>query len=199
MKLRLALLLFCLSGYVSTQVLNRIYMNADIGFPKHRDVGLVVHVFKHFSVGGYLGSTRVKVGRAYVTSYGALFNKAEHVKNLYDSKYLLFGVTTRSFKKLNCSLMLGPSWTDAVEFTNIQYHENEYSHTEHPTYDKSYRQGVGCAFRADGILQLSRMFGFNAGIQYNLNPVRSEWNVQLGINLGMVLDGADEDWRRGPR
>lgn len=199
MKLRLALLLFCLSGFASAQWPDRIYVNADVGIPKHVDVGLVIHVFRHFSVAGYTGLTRVKAGKSHVYTTVFPFSKTEWLKNRYESKYMLFGVTTQTFKRLNCSFMLGPSWTDAVEFTNIEYHQSEYSQYEYATYEKVYSQGLGCAFRADGMLQLSRMFGFNAGIQYNLNPVRSEWTVQLGINLGMVLDGADEDWRRGPR
>lgn len=197
MKLQLALLMFCFSGFASAQVLNRVYLNADVGIPKHSDVGLVVHVFKHFSVAGYTGLTRLKVGKAHVYTTIFPFSKTEWLKNRYESKYMLFGVTTQTFKRLNCSFMLGPSWTDAVEFTNIEYHENEYSHSEYATYDEVYRHGLGCAFRVDGILEISKTFGINTGIQYNLNPVRNEWTVQIGLNLGIVRSLSR--WDEAPR
>lgn len=193
MKLQLALLMFCFSGFASAQVLNRVYLNADVGIPKHSDVGLVVHVFKHFSVAGYVGLTNVKNGKATVSLYGLPLYRKYPLKNTYKSKYLLFGFTTRSFHKFNYSFMFGPSWTDAVELKSTEYYDI-YSHTMQVKYYKVYSQGVGCAFRADAILEVSNFFGFNAGIQYNLNPVRSEWTIQLGINLGIVMDKSDKKW-----
>jgi hypothetical protein len=196
MKLRLIFLTFCFYSIASTQVLDRLYLNMEKGIPKNINMGIVAHVFKYFSIAAYSGSTRLKVGESYVVSSGVIFSRSNQLQNIYKSKYLLFGLTTQTHKRLNGSLLFGPSWTRAEEFTNIQIHKNEYSHTEHPTYDKVYRNVSGYAFRADCILEAGKGLGFNLGLQYIHNPIRGEWTVQVGMNMGIVRHISDESWRR---
>jgi hypothetical protein len=46
------------------------------------------------------------------------------------------------------------------------------------------------------IVELAAAIGLNVGVQYNLNPLRNEFTVQIGLNLGLVRDLSDAYWNR---
>jgi hypothetical protein len=192
MKHLLIIFLLPASLQLSGQVLNRVYMNVDRGFRKHPDMGLVVHVFDHFSAAAYYGRTKVSVGPVIET--GGWLNY--RLKNKYETSYLLFGATTCNKGLINLSAMLGPTWVDASEYKDITYVFNQFYGQKELKYNRVQTRKMGCAIRTDMIVELAAAVGLNIGVQYNLNPLRNEFTVHMGLNLGLVHDLSEASWNR---
>jgi hypothetical protein len=181
------LIFLIVSVNLQGQVLNRIYMNPNLGIRKHQKVGLTAHVFNHFSAAFFLGNTNVATGPVYWPSAG-LFALGKRVKNNYTTSTFFIGLTTRTFERVNCSAMIGPEWISGTEHTNIEIHENTMSHTQSVTYDAVYKTGVGFAMRADMVISLGDHVGLNIGFQRNINPIHNNFSFLVGFCFGMVGD-----------
>lgn len=191
------LMTILLSVNASSQIFNRAYVNAELGF-HYQGWGGYLHLKDHFVAGYNAGEYAITVSDVYVDYYYLLFfPHRAWVMNRYDFNTFMAGVTTGDWLDRFCgSLMMGPSWISATEHENIVIKEGEYSHAEYAEYDRVVSHRLGCSMRADMLFAKSEVFGFNFGVRYDFQPqlYRSNFTFQLGINIGLVDNY--QSWKR---
>jgi hypothetical protein len=83
--------------------------------------------------------------------------------------------------------MAGPSWMEGAIHRNIQIKYNENVHRYYATYDLEHKNVVGIALRAEALWEFGP-FGLNISAQQQLNGLRNELAVVVGMNYGIVRD-----------
>lgn len=167
------------------QVFNRAYINGNLGYRYH-DLGLSVHLFNHFAAAAYSGESTIPTGPIYHESYGIFGNN--RLKNRYDVRYVVAGVTTGNWGRACASLMVGSSWINTIQYTNIQIHASQYNQgLEYATYTRTAKKGMGFVVRTDLLVATHHpLFGWNIGALYTINPFQNYLTVHAGLSIGIV-------------
>jgi len=168
------------------QWLNSLYGNINFGYKKHYESGLVFHGFKYFSCAAYMGNTSIATGPIYYPSH-RLFS-GERLKNTYTTGSVFLGLKTRTSTILDLSVMIGLSDVKYYEYYNIESHQGYSQGITTVTYDVKKGHVTGTVIRGDAILTLGKGIGLNIAYQYNFNSIRNDFNILIGLNIGLVKD-----------
>lgn len=171
------------------QWFNRAHMNVSYGYKNHAELNGQIYFLNHFTAGGGLFQSSVKTGPAYsIPTSTGLFYTTHRLKNYYDGYRIFAGVSTHRLKKLDFDFSIGLDFIQATEYSDFVLKENEYSHEEWVEAKHTYSKGVGFLMRGNMMLDVSPGLGFNLCVQQGLNPIRNEFNVLFGLNIGIVQD-----------
>lgn len=185
----LIVLVLLLPLFNHAQWFNRANMNFSFGYKNHVELNGQIYFLNHFTAGGGLYQSSIKTGPAYSTPTSTgLFYTTHHLKNRYQGSQFFAGISTCRMKKLDFDFCVGIDFIRADEYSDFVLKENEYSHAEWVEAKHTHSKSAGFLMRGNMMMEISPGLGFNLCIQQRLNPIRNEFNVLFGLNIGIVQD-----------
>lgn len=169
--------------------LNRLYINMGYGYPGHNSFGVMAHGMDLYTAGLFYSSTVKSVGplENKPGPFGITYQEGLQ-KNRLDNISIAIGMTTKSLRMVDASIVVGPSIGFHTVYSDFaQVKDTAYSVTVW-TYNMNRYTNLGLTVRGDCSIAFFKPIGLNFALEGNLNPYQPYFRAILGVNFGVVRD-----------